>query len=105
MNQIYLKKNIIRYIARDSGYSQRVCEEVLDSFGNLLVEAIKNGDRVQLYGILDVETLFVPEHFRGNPQNNDIKVKVEDKYKLKVSAGKRLQDAVKQTINIVGKTE
>lgn len=105
MNRVYLKKDIVRYLGRDSGYSQAVCEEVLDSFGNLLVEAIENGDRVQLYGILDVETQFVPEHYRGNPQDNSIKVKVNDKYKLKVSAGKRLRDAVKQTMIKVGKPE
>ena len=105
MNRVYLKKDIVRYLGRDSGYSQAVCEEVLDSFGNLLVEAIENGDRVQLYGIIDVETQFVPEHYRGNPQDNSIKVKVNDKYKLKVSAGKRLRDAVKQTMIKVGKPE
>ena len=105
MNRVYLKKDIVRYLGRDSGYSQAVCEEVLDSFGNLLVEAVENGDRVQLYGIIDVETQFVPEHYRGNPQDNSIKVKVNDKYKLKVSAGKRLKDALKQTMIKVGKPE
>ena len=105
MKNVYLKKDILRYIAKDSGYSQRVAEEVLDSFSNLLVDAVENGDRVQLYGIIDVETQFVPEHYRNNPQNNDIKVKVNDKYKLKVSVGKRLRDAVKQTMKKVGKPE
>ena len=105
MKNVYLKKDILRYIAKDSGYSQRVAEEVLGSFSNLLVDAVENGDRVQLYGIIDVETQFVPEHYRSNPQNNDIKVKVNDKYKLKVSVGKRLRDAVKQTMKKVGKPE
>ena len=105
MKNVYLKKDILRYIAKDSGYSQRVAEEVLDSFSNLLVDAVENGDRVQLYGIIDVEPQFVPAHYRSNTQNNDIKVKVNDKYKLKVSVGKRLRDAVKQTMKKVGKPE
>jgi nucleoid DNA-binding protein len=105
LNRVYLKKDIIRYLAKDSGYSQAVCEEVLDSFGNLLVEAVENGDRVQLYGIIDVETQFVPEHFRTDPRDNTIRITVKDKYKLKVSVGKRLRDAVKQTMSKVGKPE
>lgn len=102
MNRVYLKKDIIRYLGKNSGYSQAVCEDVLDTFGDLLVEAVENGDRVQLYGIIDVETQFVPEHLRSDPRDNMIRVKVKDKYKLKVSAGKRLRDAVKQTIKRVG---
>lgn len=102
MNRVYLKKDIIRYIAKDSGYSQRVAEDILDSFSNLLVEAVENGDRVQLYGIIDVETQFVPEHTRYDPRDNKKEVIVKDKYKLKVSAGKRLRDAVKKTIKRVG---
>lgn len=105
MKNVYLKKDILRYIAKDSGYSQRVAEEVLDSFSNLLVDAVENGDRVQLYGIIDVETQFVPEHYRTDPRDNTIRVKVKDKYKLKVSVGKRLKDAVKQTMKKVGKPE
>lgn len=74
----------------------------MDSFSNLLVEAVENGDRVQLYGIIDVETQFVPEHTRYDPRDNKKEVIVKDKYKLKVSAGKRLRDAVKKTIKRVG---
>jgi nucleoid DNA-binding protein len=96
LNRVYLKKDIIRYIAKDSGYSQRVAEDILNSYHNLLVDAVENGDRVQDFGIIDIEPIFVPEHYRTDPRDNTIKVLVKDKYKLKVSAGKRLKDALKK---------
>lgn len=103
MNKVYLTKDIIRFVAKDCGYSQAVCKEVLDGYHNLLVQAVENGDRVQDFGFIDIETVFVPEHYRTDPRDNTIKVFVKDKYKLKVSAGKKLKDAVKKTLKNVGK--
>ena len=103
MNKVYLKKDIIRFVAKNCGYSQAVCEEVLDGYHNLLVEAVENGDRVQDFGYIDIETVFVPQHYRTDPRDNEIRVFVKDKYKLKVSVGKKLKDAVKKTLNNVGK--
>lgn len=105
MNKVYLKKDIIRYVAKQSGYSQAVCEEVLGSYHNLLVDAVENGDRVQDFGYIDIESKFVPEHYRTDPRDNTIRVLVKDKYKLKVAAGKKLTDAVKRTLKNVGKPE
>ena len=101
MNQNYLKKDIIRATAKKCGYSQAECEEVLDSFYDFLVEAVENGDRVQCFGIVDIEPIFVKEHYRTDPRDNKIRVLVKDKYKLKVTAGKRLKDAVKRTLSNV----
>lgn len=103
MNKVYLKKDIIRFVAKNCGYSQAVCEEVIDGYHNLLVEAVENGDRVQDFGYIDIETVFVPEHYRTDPRDNDIRVLVKDKYKLKVTIGKKLKDAVKRTLSNVGK--
>ena len=103
MNKVYLKKDIIRFVSKQCGYSQAVCEEVIDGYHNLLVDAVENGDRVQDFGYIDIETVFVPQHYRTDPRDNDVRVLVKDKYKLKVSIGKKLKDAVKRTLNNVGK--
>ena len=103
MNQVYLKKNIIRYLAKNSGYSQAVCEDVLEAYHQLMIEVVENGDRMEDFGFINIETKFVPEHYRGNPQDNNIKVKVEDKYKLKITAGKTLKDAAKRTMDNIDK--
>lgn len=92
-------------MAKKSGYSQAVCEEVLTAYHELLVEAVENGDRVTDFGYLDIESAFVPEHFRYDPRDNTTKVKVKDKYKLKITAGKKLKDAVKRTMANIGKPE
>jgi nucleoid DNA-binding protein len=103
LNQVYLRKNIIRYLAKHSGYSQAVCEDILNAYHSLMVEVVENGDRMEDFGYINLETKFVPEHYRGNPQDNNIKVKVQDKYKVKLTAGKTLKDASKKTINNINK--
>lgn len=104
MNRIYLRKDIIRYMAKDSGYSQAVCEDILNSYHNLLVEAVENGDRVQDYGFLDIESVFVPEHFKTDPRDNNIKVNVKDKFKVKISVGKTIKDSANKALKNMNKT-
>jgi nucleoid DNA-binding protein len=92
-------------LAKESGYSQGVCAEVFDAYHKLLVEVIQNGDRLQDFGYLDIETVYVPEHIRGNPQDNNIKVKVKPKFKVKVSIGKTLRDTADKTIDNINQNE
>ena len=99
MNRVYLRKDIIRYLAKDSEYSQAVCEDILNSYHNLLIKAISEGDRVQDYGFLDISSVYVEEHYRTDPRDNSINVKVKPKFKIKINAGKTLKDASQKAIN------
>ena len=99
MNRVYLKKDTIRYIAKDSGYSQRVVSDILESYHNLLVDVVGNGDRIQDFGFLDMSSVYVPEHYRTDPRDNTIRVKVKPKFKVKISIGKTLRDTAKKAIN------
>lgn len=101
MNRIYLRKDIIRFLAKDSGYSQAVCEEILNSYHNLLTKAIQDGDRVQDYGFLDISSIYVPEHIKSDPRNNDIKVTVKPKFKVKISVGKTIKDASQKALELI----
>ena len=103
MNRVYLRKDIVRAIAKKSGFSQAVCSDILNAYHNLMVEVVENADRMEDFGYFTLETKFVPEHFRGNPQDNSIKVKVQDKYKVKITVGKTLKDASERTIKNVNK--
>ena len=88
-------------MAKDSGYSQAVCEEILNSYHNLLTKAIQDGDRVQDYGFLDISSVYVPEHIKTDPRNNDIKVTVKPKFKVKISVGKTIKDASQKALELV----
>lgn len=99
MNRIYLRKDVIKYLAKHSGYSQAVCKEILNTFSNLLIDIVENGDRLQLYGIFDISSVYVDEHYRTDPRDNSIKVKVKPKFKIKINAGKTLKDASQKAIN------
>ena len=101
MNRIYLRKDIIRFLAKDSGYSQAVCEEILNSYHNLLIKAVQNGDRVQDYGYLDLSSTYVPEHEKYDPRDNITKVTVKPKFKVKISVGKTIKDASQKALELV----
>jgi nucleoid DNA-binding protein len=103
LNKVYLKKDIVRSTSKNCGYSQRVVEEVLDSFYNFLVETVENGDRVQCFGVFDISTKYVEPHTYSNPQDNSIKVPVGERYKLVIKAGDRLKKASRQVIKNIKK--
>lgn len=103
MKRVYLKKDIIRYLAKDSGYSQRVAEDILNSYHNLLVEVISNGDRVEDFGFITIESVYVPERTMYDPRDNVTQVTVKPKFKVKTFIGKTLKDAGKRAIETINK--
>lgn len=98
MQKVYLKKDIIRNVAKNSGYSQRVCSDVLEGYHQLLIDVVENGDRLEDFGYYNVESIYVPEHMRYDPRDNVTRVKVEPKFKVKISVGKTLKDAAQRAI-------
>lgn len=99
MNRVYLRKDIIRAIAKNSGYSQAVCAEVLEGYHQLLIDVVENGDRLEDYGYITVSSVYVPQHEKYDPRDNTTKVTVKPKFKVKTSVGKTLKDASKNAIN------
>lgn len=92
LNRVYLHKDIIRELAKRSGYSQSVCEEVFNAYHDLLVDVICQRDRLQDYGYLDIYTKKVPKRVRSDPRDNSRKVELPEGYKLVFKAGKSLKD-------------
>ena len=101
MNRIYLKKDIIKFLSKDSGYSQSVCSDILNSYHNLLIKAIENGDRVQDYGYIDMFSVYIPEHIKSDPRNNDIKVTVKPKFKVKINIGDTIKNASQKALKLI----
>lgn len=105
MNRVYLRKDIIRAIAKNSGYSQAVCSEILEGYHQLLIDIVENGDRLEDYGYITVSSVYVPQHEKYDPRDNTTRVTVKPKFKVKTSIGKTLKDASKKAINNVTELE
>jgi nucleoid DNA-binding protein len=88
-------------MAKDSGYSQRVVADILNSYHNLLADCVKNGNRIEDFGFITIESVYVPEHMRYDPRDNKTQVVVKPKFKVKTSVGKTLRDLAKEAINNV----
>lgn len=95
----YLKDDIIHYLAGKTGYTLRICEEVLAAYHDLMVETIRRGDRIRDYGYLDLGVKFVPGHEKMDPRDHTKSIWVEDKYKVVMGAGKALRDAARAKNN------
>ena len=99
MNRVYLRKDIIRAIAKNSGYSQAVCAEVLEGYHQLLIDVVENGDRLEDYGYITVSSVYVPQHEKYDPRDNTTRVTVKPKFKVKASIGKTLKDASQKALD------
>ena len=69
-----------------------MCNDILNAYHEFLSDVIADNDRVQDYGFLDMYVRRVPERIRSNPQDNNIKIKLPESYKLVFKAGKSLKD-------------
>lgn len=105
MNRVYLRKNIIKAIAKNSGYSQAVCSKVLEGYHKLLVDVVENGDRLEDYGYITISSVYVPQHEKYDPRDNITKVTVKPKFKVKISIGKTLKDASQKAIDNITELE
>ncbi len=89
------KNDILAYLADKSGYPKCMCENFLNAYHSLLIDTVKNRDRLQDYGYLDLKVKFVPGHDKEDPRDHSKYIYVEDKYKLSVSAGDALKQAAR----------
>lgn len=96
MNRIYLKHDIIKYMAKETGLSQEKCRYCLDAYQHLVLEAVKNQDIIQDRGFFSILTKFVPSHLRGDPRDNSVKITVPDKYKVVFKPGKYISNALSE---------
>ena len=96
INKVYLKNDIIKYMSKETGLSQEKCRYCLNAYQNLMLEVVKNRDIIQDRGFLTILTKFVPSHLRGDPRDNSVKIKVPDKYKVVIKAGKYITNALKE---------
>lgn len=88
------KAELIEAIASKTGESTKVVESVVNSVFDTIVDTMKNGEVVDIYGFGKFEAVFKEAHMGKNPKTGEEKM-VEAKYNPKL----RYSSAVKKTIN------
>lgn len=99
MNKVFLRKDIIKSMAQQTGLSQEKCGYCLNAYHNLILSAIRNRDIIEDKGFFNISVKFVPKHVKGDPRDfHNKKVNIPDKYKIVLKPMKTLKNAVLQIL-------
>ncbi len=97
MNKIFLRKDIIKSMAQQTGLSQEKCGFCLNAYHNLILSVIKNRDIIEDTGFFNIHVKFVPAHVKRDPRDvHNKEVSIPDKYKIVLKAMKTLKDVALQ---------
>lgn len=101
MNQVTKKELIVR-IAEETGYTQKVVEEILKAEHKAIptmLSEVKVADKdvkstLQITGFGTYSLVYVPAREGKNPKNVNETIMIPASYRLKFSAGKGSKDIV-----------
>lgn len=86
------RSQLIDALADRAGVTKQDAGSVLDAFGSVLQEAVAAGDKVQLPGLLTVETTHRAAREGRNPQTGE-SLQIPARMAVKVSPGSQLKKA------------
>lgn len=97
MNEKIIRKGMIKKIvnltkSRKQTYTQEVVGDILTAFFDVVVEAISNGDSINLNGYLTIETQYRKERKARNVSENK-EIIVPEHYKVNIKVGSKLNSA------------
>ncbi|NLD25801.1 MAG: HU family DNA-binding protein [Acholeplasmataceae bacterium] len=87
------KKELVEAMASKAGVPVNQANKVLDAFVDVVGEALKAGDSVQLVGFLSLKVGERAERVGRNPATGE-EIKIPAKKVVKVKAGKALESAL-----------
>ncbi len=87
------KAELIAAIAAKTGATQKSAEEAVNAFIEVVTEALKKGDKVQLVGFGSFEVIKRAARKGRNPQTKE-EIKIPASKAPKFKAGKALKDIV-----------
>lgn len=97
MNEKIIKPGIIKRIvdltkSRNQKYSQEDVDNILSAFWDIIVQAIANGDSVNLNGYMLIETQHRAERKARNVSANK-EIIVPERYRVHIKSGSKLNQA------------
>ena len=87
------KAELIAAVAAKTGATKKSAEEALNAFVDVVTEALKDGDKVQLVGFGSFEVIKRAARKGRNPQTKE-EIKIPASKAPKFKAGKALKDVV-----------
>jgi nucleoid DNA-binding protein len=91
------KKDTIQTVHDETGLSKKDIEAVYNAFGNVILDAAKNGDKFFMRGILTLTPYLRAKTQRRNPRTGEV-IDVEEKNSLRFNPGKLLKEALLGTV-------
>ncbi|MGI6701820.1 MAG: HU family DNA-binding protein [Christensenellales bacterium] len=88
------KKQLIAAMAEKTGLKLTEAGKALDAFVDVVVDALKEGDSVQLVGFCSLQVAKRAARQGINPQDKSQKITIPAKKVVKFKAGKALVDAI-----------
>lgn len=87
------KAELVQAMAAKTEQTKKVTEETLNAFVDVVTEALKKGDKIQLVGFGSFEVVKRAARKGHNPQTKE-EIKIPASKAPKFKAGKALKDAV-----------
>lgn len=84
--------------------TKAIIAKVLDAFLNVVVDAISNGNKIQIYGYFTI----YPQHYKERTVNmfdGTSGHMSPEHYKVKINAGKKVEDACDKLMNKINEGE
>ncbi|NLD83938.1 MAG: HU family DNA-binding protein [Clostridiales bacterium] len=87
------KSDLITALAAKAELSKKDAEKALGAFVDVVTEALKNGDKVQLVGFGTFESKVRPARTARNPRTGE-EIKIEASKTASFKVGKALKDSI-----------
>lgn len=97
MDEKIIKQGVIKRIvdlckSRNQRYTQKDIENIMTAFGDVIIEAIMNGDSINLNGYVLIHDKYMSSHKARNVAENT-EVIVPEHYKVNFKSGSKLNKA------------
>lgn len=92
-----VKNELMKRLSEVSGLSQKDCEKAMKAFEEVTIDALHDGESINMMGFLTIETKEVAEReVLANPRQPELGKKTVPAHKgVKVKIGKKLKESVK----------
>ena len=78
--------------SRNQKYTQEDIGNILTAFADVVIDAVRNGDFINLNGYVSIKNKYMASHKARNVAENT-EVIVPEHYKVKIEAGSKLNNA------------
>jgi DNA-binding protein HU-beta len=94
------RNELVAGVAGKAGIPRNQAEKVLDALGDVVTEAVHNGDKVSLTGLLSIERVLRAPRTGRNPQTGE-PLSIPAGYSVRLSCGSRLKAAARGNLRTI----